>query len=249
MKFKLFVVLLVNIPLLSYLFESFLHGKDGQENLTFSFGILLIIIYIFQTIMIMSLVWKKIYIKHLYVLFIFLLALAFIGIINSNSVFYTCIVFLKYISLVLFSLWLSCESINKIRIFIIYGYFGSFLGFASFAVLHFYLSEGDFLFTLAQIQLPAFLLLFLFTNTICTFESRRKIFFYSAAILYILIICLGASRALDLEQFRFQYLPIALFMIINILLLPKNILAIVLVILLGNLIFNTVDIVEILLYR
>ena len=247
--FKLFVVVLVNIPLLSYLFESFLHGKDDQENLTLSFGVLLIAIYLIQLLMIMSLMWRRINIKQSYLLFILLFILAFVGLFNSNSVFYTCIVFLKYMALILFSIWLSYESLHKMKLIIIYGYYGSFLGFALFSVLHFYISDGDFLFTLAQIQLPTFFVLFLFAYTIYNYDSKKNSYFYLTAFVYLAILLLGGFRALDLEQFRFQYLPIVLFLIIAFLLLPKNTLIIALVILIGNLMYNTVEFVDILLYR
>lgn len=249
MFFKLFVIVLVNIPILSYLFESFLHGKDVQENLTSSFGLLLIAIYSFQSLIILSLVCRKIDIKQSFVLINLLLILAFIGIFNSNSAFYTCIVLIKYINLILFSMWLTYQSISKIKLFITYGYYGSFWGFVLFAILHYYLSAGDFLFTLAQIQLPAFFLLYLFTYSTCKFDARVKVYYHITAISYLIILILGGFKAFELEQFRFQYLPIALFMVIIFLMLPINILISVAVIFTANLIYNTADFVEILLYR
>lgn len=246
---KFSVASVVNIPLFSYLTESFFGGKDANENITTAFGIILLLIYSFQLLLIILFTWRKVNIKQAYSLLFLLLLLALIGIFNSNSIIYTIICFLQYLSVILFSIWLAGEPADKIKSLIIYSFYSCFLGFVLFSVLHFYLSNGDFLFTLAQIQLPAFFLLFLCTNNILSIDRKNKLLLYLTVIIYLLILFLGAFRATDLQQYRLQFLPVGLFLMIVTLLLPKYFFIIFLGILIFNLVYNNQDILEILLFR
>ncbi len=246
---KVIVSLIVNIPLLTFLCESFFSGKDADENLTISFGIILFSIYLIQFFLIVLLTWGRINIKRAYPLFILLLFLSFLGIINSNSVFYSIIVYLQYVSVILFTIWLAKEPVQSLKSIVVCGYFASFAGFVSFAVLHFFISNGDFLFTLAQIQLPVYCLLFLFAFKILTVDRSNKFLFYISALAYLLILVLGALRATDLQQLRYQFLPIALFFIILFLLLPKFLRNIILLFLFINALYHYDDAVDIILYR
>ena len=246
---KLSVASVVNIPLFSYLTESFLGGKDANENITTAFGIILLLIYSYQLSLIILFTWQKVNIKQTYSLLFLILLLALIGILNSNSIIYAIISFLQYLSIILFSIWLAGEHVDKIKQLIIYSFYSCFLGFVLFSVLHFYLSNGDFLFTLAQIQLPAFFLLFLCAYNILSIDRKNKLLLYLTVLIYLLILLLGALRATDLQQYRLQFLPVGLFLLIVILLLPKYFFIIFLGMLIFNVIYNNEDILEILLFR
>ena len=217
--------ILANMPLFSYLMESFIGGKDKNEELTFYFGIILLFVYFLQFIFvsIISIINNSRIHSFGYLIFFILVPIALIGVINSHQVSYTLLIFIQVLTLVIYCNFINDFELPIIKKIIITYYEASVIGFVFFALLHYFISKGDYLFTLAQIQMPIFYLLYLITVELKVELNEEKKSSYLIFLLYLIIVYLGYSRSVDLAQFRVQFLPIGLFVLINILLLPNNI--------------------------
>ncbi len=179
-----YIIFFVNLPLFSYLCESYFEGKDANEHYTFACSLVLLCLYVLQ----------------------FLL-----------------VVLIQYLTLFLLLNQFSFYSLKDLQNILFVSLISMILGFCFFALMHSVVSNGDYLFTLAQIQIPVFVFSYITIRKTSVMTQKQLFLLNLCFAFYLAILFLGWQKALLLQQYRIQFLPVGLTSIIILLYLPRKI--------------------------
>lgn len=218
-----YIIFFVNLPLFSYLCESYFEGKDANEQYTFAFSLLLLFLYALQFLLVLTFK-KNLQIKGNYVyIFLVLIFLCFIGIGLSDTPVVPLLVLLQYLTLFLLLNQFLFYSLKDLQNILFVSLISMILGFCFFAIMHSVVSNGDYLFTLAQIQIPVIVFSYITIRKTVVMTEKQLFLLYLCLTFYLAILFLGSEKALLLQQYRIQFLPVGLTSIIIFLYLPRKI--------------------------
>lgn len=218
---KIVLFIFVNLPIFSYLTQSFFDGKDVNGAYTFQFSILLYLLYFMQFLILFYTTRNNFYRGNLAYLY-FLLAFTFcLGIIFAEMKQVPLLMAINTSTYLLLFQYLFSKKLIVLQEIVYSGLKYSIIGTVLFASVHYFASSGDFLFTLCQIQLPFIILIYLLLLKTMTLTRLQSIYLALLLLIFFYVLYLGGKRADLLNQFRLQFLPIAQTVLIVFLFSPR----------------------------
>ena len=200
--------------------QSFFDGKDDNELYTFQFSIFLFLIYFIQFLLLFLTTRNKFYKGNLAYLYLLLVFLFCLGIIFSEMKQVPFLTAIKSVTYLLLFQYLFSLKLNVLQEIVYSGLKYSIIGIIFFAFAHYFASNGDFLFTLSQIQLPFIVFIYLLILKTMKLTRLQTIYLALLLLIFLYVLYLGGKRADLLNQYRLQYLPIGQTVLIIFLFLP-----------------------------
>lgn len=195
-------------PIIFYLLEAYYEARNPlTSQVQFSFVVSYIFFYCIQIVLLLKPVRLQPIPIHEHLLYIIFLLFIVLGLFNAIEPLNAIIVGLQLVGGIIFYSRLIDASKEYKKYIIEICLFSNVMATTIAAVIHRTLLDGDYLFSLLQINMPIVLIGYILTVFIMK-KQRTKILARWYFAIYLIILLAGADRAATLDQYRLQASPI-----------------------------------------